>query len=519
MDGGRRIKRLLFLLLITAFLVAKIFLVKASADSNGGPDIGSQNVTLTGSTADYLSGPDVIQVADNEISVEMHLPSGWSMISLPILPSSASVSSLFPEAKTVFGYDKSEGYVQVTEIEDLEVGKGYWILLDQNQCYNIIGQPIQSYTKTEQEYGWEMIGGCTYSAKSSTNGCNIGVIYDYVQGAGYKRVSGSERLKPGKGYWILLRDFTCQPSPNAGLTNMDADFGELVAMMNYAVATSKLEPNLQEKITFITVDIEGKNKKISEDQRQILTFNEMPSEQKNAYANFASISKTKIAQARRIDKNDNELLFPEDKRDLYNSPYLEEITPATLQQLYGNNCPFEYIENRYKNGEVILISSSCMTLKSNKYMTLKEGLYFFEELILDENSLLNIDGAVSIYVKKLVLKKNARLMGGESLNTEECQSNNLIILAQRWDGAFYDPEDGVKIGSTASVCGHIFAPDLKVIICKGYMGKTTRVYGSILTNQLITSGCDADASFGPIWIVFDEYIGCSKCDLELKVSN
>ncbi|MGA1864360.1 MAG: hypothetical protein ACMUHX_04800 [bacterium] len=512
-------KRLLFLILITAFIIAKIFLVKASADSNGGPDSGSQNVTLTGSAADYFSGPDAIQTDDNEISVEMNLPSGWSMISLPILPSSVSVSSLFPEAKTVFGYEKGEGYVHITASEELKAGKGYWILLDQNQSYTLFGQPIQSYTKTAYEHGWEMIGGCSYSAKASTNGCNIGVIYDYVQGAGYTRIPRPERLDPGKGYWILLRDLTCQPSPNAGLTNMDAYFGEIASMMNYALVTSGLVPNYQEKITFITVDIYGQKKVLSEGQEPILTFMEMTSEQRNAYNDFASISKTKINQTRRIGINDNELLFPEDKRDLYNSPYLEEISSASLPLLCGNDCPFEYREYRKSQRDMILISSSRMTLKSNKLITLKEGLYFFEELILEENSLINTDGAVSIYVKKLELEKNARLMGGESTNPDECQPNNLIILAQRWDGAYYNPEDGVKIGPAATVCGHIFAPDLKVIICKGYNGKATRVYGSILTHQLITLGCDAGVSFGPIWIIYDEYIEYSKCDFELKVNN
>ncbi|MGA1842670.1 MAG: hypothetical protein ACMUIU_18800 [bacterium] len=509
-------KRILFLILITAFMITRMSVMKAFADSSSGLDSGSQNITLTGSVADYLSGLDAIQVADNEMSVEMHLPSGWSMISLPILPSGASVSSLFPEAKTVFGYEKGKGYVHVTANEELEPGKGYWFLLDQNQSYNLTGQPIQSYTKTVYEHGWEMIGGCTDSAKASTNGCKIGVIYDYVQGIGYKRVPRSEELESGKGYWILLRDLTSIIMPNMEFPNMDADFAELVSMMNYAVVTSWNEPNLQAKITFIGVDIDGAKKEFCEEQEQILTPFKMTHEQLNAYNDFAYKSKIKIAQARRIDKNDNELLFPEERRDLYNSPYLEEISPAELLILCGNDCPFEYSEYRSTQVSRILISSSRMTLKRNRQITLKEGLYFFEKLTLEENSIINTDGAVSIYVKKLELKKNAKLMGGNSINIEECQPNNLIILAQRWPSAYYDPEDGVKIGSGATVCGHIFAPDLKVIICKGYMGKATRVYGSILTNQLVTSICDAGASFGPIWIIYDEYIKCLKCDLELK---
>jgi hypothetical protein len=299
-------------------------------------------------------------------------------------------------------------------------------------------------------------------------------------------------------------------------------------MMDYAVVTSKLEPNLQEKITLIKVDLSGFNKLVSQDQNLILTFNEMTPEQRDAYIDFANRSKTKIAKARIFDpdnpRNQNKLLFF--RNDIvsqnYDSPYWEVIDSSEMGASWKYP-EFEYKEYRKSidGGSLPLIAgrttiSPFMTLKSNQKITLKEGLYFFEELILGENSILNTDGIVQIYVKKLELKENAKMMGGTSINPGECKPNDLIILAECWPTTpCFQENSGIKIGSTATVCGHIFAPNLKVIICKGYMGKQTRVYGSILTYQLITSRCDAGASPGPIQIIYGEYLDCA-CELRLE---
>ncbi|UCG68116.1 MAG: hypothetical protein JSV09_09825 [Thermoplasmata archaeon] len=138
-------------------------------------------------------------------SVEMNLPPGWSMISLPIIPNNFSVPSLFPGAIVIYDFVKEQGYARV---EELEIGKGYWILLDPNQNYTLTGKGIHSYNKTVNQDGWEMIGGCSYPTQASTDRCQISVIYKFIQGIGYKRVTESELLMPGKGYWILLKDIT-----------------------------------------------------------------------------------------------------------------------------------------------------------------------------------------------------------------------------------------------------------------------------------------------------------------------
>jgi hypothetical protein len=153
------------------------------------------------------SWSDTVSVLINSLDkVETVYPSGWNMISLAVDPINKRLNNLFPDAVAVYGYEKGLGYVRVKPDDDLEVGKGYWMLLNAEKTYAIVGQPIPSYTHPISSNGWLMIGGCSSSAQTSPNHCNVGAIYTYVQGAGYQRVLASEYLEPGTGYWILLNN-------------------------------------------------------------------------------------------------------------------------------------------------------------------------------------------------------------------------------------------------------------------------------------------------------------------------
>ncbi|MGA1842246.1 MAG: PQQ-binding-like beta-propeller repeat protein [bacterium] len=150
------------------------------------------------------------EIPADRVNILLEINAGWSMMSIPLIPDSAKLSELFPEAIVLYCYEKGTGYVRVTKEEELVVGKGYWILLDQNQIYELNGQPVQSYTLPVYEGGWAMIGGCIHPAQAFSDNCSIGVIYSYVQGVGYKRNLESEHIEPGKGYWILFNSVTDQ---------------------------------------------------------------------------------------------------------------------------------------------------------------------------------------------------------------------------------------------------------------------------------------------------------------------
>jgi hypothetical protein len=163
--------------------------------------------TITDATSSYTAyAPGSVAITTPTIEVTLDLPSGWSMVSLPINATDKTLKAVFPNAVVVYGYEKGVGYVRVLNNEELKVGKGYWILLDQATSYTIPGQPIESYTRPASEKEWAMIGGCTAPAQVIPQGCNIGVIYRYVQGIGYQRVTASEPLEAGEGYWILLNN-------------------------------------------------------------------------------------------------------------------------------------------------------------------------------------------------------------------------------------------------------------------------------------------------------------------------
>lgn len=143
-------------------------------------------------------------------TVNIDLPAGWSMISLPVVPTDKKLKMLFPGAMVVYGYEKGTGYVQIGNEDDLEVGRGYWILLGQEKNYTLTGYPIPSYAHQASSDGWAMIGGCTDPSQVIPYGCDIGAIYGFARETGYQQVLASECLEPGKGYWILLKNVAGQ---------------------------------------------------------------------------------------------------------------------------------------------------------------------------------------------------------------------------------------------------------------------------------------------------------------------
>ena len=171
---------------------------------------------------------DNVSVLTNSLDrVETVYPKGWSMISLPVDPIDKRLNTLFPDAAVVYGYEQGTGYVRVQPGEDLAVGRGYWILLDEEKNYTLTGVPISLYTHPVSLDGRTMIGGCFSLAQASSSNCNIGVIYRDVQGVGYQRVTG--HLEPGEGYWILLKDVAAP-----GSLTVQARKGRVAFFLNYS---------------------------------------------------------------------------------------------------------------------------------------------------------------------------------------------------------------------------------------------------------------------------------------------
>lgn len=102
---------------------------------------------LSGDLAHFSStiGPFFINIIDLTTNIDLDLSAGWSMFSLPVISEDVSISALFPDAVVVYKYSSDSGYVRVLGNEQLEVGRGYWILFNEDQSYILTGQPIEVY--------------------------------------------------------------------------------------------------------------------------------------------------------------------------------------------------------------------------------------------------------------------------------------------------------------------------------------------------------------------------------------
>jgi len=242
---------------------------------------------------------------------------------------------------------------------------------------------------------------------------------------------------------------------------------------------------------------------------------ELTKSQKYAITIFNS--QDKIAVSRQIDLNANEKLFyKNDNVGLHYANFTEGIDSA----YYGKNWQYPeiyYKEKRNIQGGKTLIHPE-MWVNKNKSITLKGGttdtvLYYFDLLKLESGATITTEGNVKIYTKGLILEKGARLIGGSIANPNPL---SLIILAD------YIPKEGfdssrnmVSIGPSATVIGHIFAPNMSVYLNRGTSqssSKNTRVVGSILANRLVTSG--EPGQTGVIHVV-DQGVNISRIEEDL----
>jgi hypothetical protein len=135
------------------------------------------------------------------------LISGWNLVSLPRIPLSALVFSLFPgRSSDAFAYDPvSQNYSTVTT---LTVGSGYWLNYAHSTAVPIQGTIIDSLDIAEPNAGWNLIGSTTLSvpvASISTTPPGAiapGTVYRYD--AVSQSYEPAIQIEPGEACWVLL---------------------------------------------------------------------------------------------------------------------------------------------------------------------------------------------------------------------------------------------------------------------------------------------------------------------------
>jgi hypothetical protein len=145
------------------------------------------------------------------------LSKGWNLISTPLKPSaldiSSALSSINSKFASLYAYDGNQylGFIpgsSSNQLQKLETGLGYWILMHEAADLVIEGTPAWSTTEVNLRRGWNLIGLSSQvevpvmEALSSISGKYLSV-YEYDNATNsYKGLPDLKTLKPGKGYWL-----------------------------------------------------------------------------------------------------------------------------------------------------------------------------------------------------------------------------------------------------------------------------------------------------------------------------
>ena len=81
------------------------------------------------------------------------LSPGWNLVSLPLVPLDASVTSLFPDAISAFSF--GNGYFRVTDLTPCEA---YWVNLSEGGSYTVEGSENVSSCSDTMISGWHLFG-------------------------------------------------------------------------------------------------------------------------------------------------------------------------------------------------------------------------------------------------------------------------------------------------------------------------------------------------------------------------
>lgn len=158
---------------------------------------------------------------------------GWNLISFPRVPPDANAAAALDETiaagnditMRLLRYSPSEGYSSYPDdFTEVDVGVGYWLLLDYGASETLYGDPQGAYVIIPLEEGWNLVG-YPYPVSQPWEECYItdwwwgrsprdaaehGWIQEeiYFLDDGYKSCPGDDGdLRPWRGYWILaLRD-------------------------------------------------------------------------------------------------------------------------------------------------------------------------------------------------------------------------------------------------------------------------------------------------------------------------
>ena len=136
------------------------------------------------------------------IKINISLHKGWNMVSIPL--GNATISVLDCVLSYAYWYDPKTKSYKIVFIEDMELGKGYWVYAEKDCNITVWGIPLFNYSIKLKE-GWNMIGAPAYTIDFSnlqTDPPNSVLQYAFWYNATTKSYEISQKLEPTKGYWV-----------------------------------------------------------------------------------------------------------------------------------------------------------------------------------------------------------------------------------------------------------------------------------------------------------------------------
>ena len=144
--------------------------------------------------------PVILSLGSGSVTINQDYLLGWNLVGLSVVSESNSYYDLFPDAiqNTLFSYIPESGYQQV---ENLEMGTGYWLRMSQDNTTSFTGTPVDQLTVFLVE-AWNLVSGISIPIPVESILDPTGIIIPntiFGYDLGYYL---PENIEPGKAYWL-----------------------------------------------------------------------------------------------------------------------------------------------------------------------------------------------------------------------------------------------------------------------------------------------------------------------------
>ena len=138
-------------------------------------------------------------VTTETVALQVPVPAGWSLVSVPVIAEDLSSPALFPDlAAGAFGFVGSLGYV---DRDTLAYGEGYWVKYDSARVLALTGPPRRSDTVAVAP-GWNLVGSLSVPiAAAGVTSLPPGILDSPFYSFTDAYVT-ADSLSPARGYWV-----------------------------------------------------------------------------------------------------------------------------------------------------------------------------------------------------------------------------------------------------------------------------------------------------------------------------